>query len=89
MKSPTRLLDIVPHHKQIPIISRTIAGRVAQALHGIANKVGAPSFAPFAKGGSRDCLRKWDWSHDPILAYFARACPELVEGLGGDAAGAT
>ena len=25
----------------------------------------------------------------PILAFFARACPELVEGVGGDAAGAT
>ena len=25
----------------------------------------------------------------PILASFARACPELVEGVGGDAAGAT
>jgi hypothetical protein len=25
----------------------------------------------------------------PIPAFFARACPELVEGVGGDAAGAT
>ena len=25
----------------------------------------------------------------PILAFFARACPELAEGVGGDAAGAT
>src|SRR5258708_5058228 len=25
----------------------------------------------------------------PILAFFARACPELVEGVGGDAAGVT
>ena len=24
-----------------------------------------------------------------VLAFFARACPELVEGVGGDAAGAT
>jgi len=25
----------------------------------------------------------------PILAFFARACPELAEGVGGDVAGAT
>jgi hypothetical protein len=25
----------------------------------------------------------------PILAFFARACPELAEGVGGDAAGAS
>jgi len=25
----------------------------------------------------------------PILAFLARACPELAEGVGGDAAGAT
>jgi hypothetical protein len=25
----------------------------------------------------------------PVLAFFARACPELAEGVGGDVAGAT
>jgi hypothetical protein len=36
-------------------------GRVAQAfdLAGISNTMGAPSFAVFAKGGSRECLCKW------------------------------
>jgi hypothetical protein len=34
--------------------------RVAQTFYlvGITNTVGAPSFAPFVKGGSRDCLRE-------------------------------
>jgi len=34
---------------------------VAQALDlaGITNTAGALSFAYFAKGGSRECLRKW------------------------------
>jgi hypothetical protein len=35
--------------------------RVAQAFDfaGITNRMGAPSFAFFAKGGTRKCLRMW------------------------------
>jgi hypothetical protein len=38
-----------------------VSGRVAQAcdLFGITTKVGTPSFAFFAKGGSRGCWRKF------------------------------
>jgi hypothetical protein len=36
-------------------------GRVAQAFDfaGITNRMGAPSFAFFAKGGTRKCLHLW------------------------------
>jgi hypothetical protein len=36
-------------------------GRVAQAFDfaGITNRMGAPFFAFFAKGGTRKCLRTW------------------------------
>ena len=64
----------------------------------ISNTEGAPSFAHFAKGGSRECLRGWvdswglaqpfhckfTWVPRPCRCVFCsdRACPELVEGAG-------
>jgi hypothetical protein len=36
-----------------------LAGGQVFDLARISNKVGAPSFAFFAKGGRRECWRKW------------------------------